>query len=132
MRTLYITGWCVNRRGKDIRGIRARIGRQKFFGNYGIQRKDVAAALGPIAVERSGFAIAVPLPVGKSQVVTEVQEADGVWRVIAIRDAFGALTKTRRLQSIRSILFQTPERTHGSNSGSIVRRSGRRRPGIFA
>ena len=91
--TLYITGWCVNRRGKDIRGIRARIGRQKFFGNYGIQRKDVAAALGPIVVERSGFAIAIRLPVGKSQVVIEVQEADGVWRVIAIREVFGARNK---------------------------------------
>src|SRR5919197_853175 len=74
VRTLYITGWCVNRRGKGIRAIRARIGRQKFFGNYGIQRKDVAATLGPIAVERSGFAIAVPLPVGRSQVMIEVRE----------------------------------------------------------
>jgi glycosyltransferase involved in cell wall biosynthesis len=93
VRTLYITGWCVNRRGKDIRGIRARIGRRKFFGNYGIQRKDVAAALGPIVVERSGFAIAVRLPLGNSQVVIEVQEADGLWRVIAIRHAFGARNK---------------------------------------
>jgi glycosyltransferase involved in cell wall biosynthesis len=93
VRTLYITGWCVNRGGKVIRGIRARIGRRKFFGNYGIQRKDVAAALGPIAVERSGFAIAVPLPIGKSQVITEVQESDSVWRAIAIRNAFGAPNK---------------------------------------
>ena len=93
VRTLYITGWCVNRCGKDIRGIRARIGRRKFFGNYGIQRKDVAAALGPIAVERIGFAIAVSLPLGKSQVITEVQEADGVWRTIASRHAFGAPDK---------------------------------------
>jgi glycosyltransferase involved in cell wall biosynthesis len=93
VRTLYITGWCVNRRGKDLRGIRARIGRRKFLGNYGIQRKDVAAALGPIAVERIGFAIAVPLPLGKSQVVTEVQEADRMWRVIALREAFGAPDK---------------------------------------
>src|SRR5437867_10257618 len=79
VRTLYITGWCVNRRGKDIRGVRARIGRQNFFGNYGIRRKDVAAVLGPISVERIGFAIAVPLPSGKSQVVIEVQEASGMW-----------------------------------------------------
>ena len=93
VRTLYITGWCVNRCGKDIRGIRARIGRRKFFGNYGIQRKDVAAALGSIAVKRIGFAIAVPLPLGKSQVMTEVQEADGVWRAIASRYAFGAPDK---------------------------------------
>lgn len=91
-RTLYITGWCLNRHGKEIRNIRARIGRQKFFGNYGIRRKDVATALG-ITKTRIGFAIAVPLPPGKSQIVTEVQETDGVWRAIAIRDAFGARNK---------------------------------------
>src|SRR3954469_685385 len=72
--TLYITGWCVHRRGREIRNIRARIGRRKFFGNYGIQRKDVAAALRSTATDKIGFAIAVPLPVGKSQVITEVQD----------------------------------------------------------
>jgi GT2 family glycosyltransferase len=83
-RTLYITGWCVNRYGKKIRSIRVRRGRQKFLGNYGIKRKDVGAAF-----ERIGFAIAVPLPRGKSQVITEVQESDGVWRAISIRTVFG-------------------------------------------
>ena len=82
--TLYITGWCVSRHGKKIRSIRVRRGRQKFLGNYGIERKDVGAAL-----ERIGFAIAVPLPRGKSQVITEVQESDGVWRAISIRTVFG-------------------------------------------
>ncbi|HEY2680422.1 MAG TPA: glycosyltransferase family 2 protein [Candidatus Udaeobacter sp.] len=82
--TLYITGWCVSRHGKEIRSIRARRGRQKFLGNYGIERKDVGAAF-----ERIGFAIAVPLPRGKSQVITEVQESDGVWRAISSRAVFG-------------------------------------------
>jgi GT2 family glycosyltransferase len=82
--TLYITGWCVSRNGKKIRSIRVRRGRQKFLGNYGIERKDVGAAL-----ERIGFAIAVPLPGGKSHVITEVQEADGVWRAISSRAVFG-------------------------------------------
>ena len=90
VQTLYVTGWCLSRHGKEIRNIRARIGRQKFFGNYGILRKDVAAALGITAAERIGFAIAVRLPAGKSQVVTEVEEADGMWRAIAIRDVFGS------------------------------------------
>ena len=84
-RTLYIAGWCVSRHGKRIRSIRARRGRQKFFGNYGIERKDVGAAS-----ERIGFAIAVPLPRGKSQVIVEVQEADGVWRAISSRAVSGA------------------------------------------
>jgi glycosyltransferase involved in cell wall biosynthesis len=83
-RTLYITGWCVSRHGEKIRSIRARRGRQKILGNYGIERKDVGAKL-----ERIGFAIAVPLPRGKSQVTIEVQESDGVWRVISSRSVLG-------------------------------------------
>src|SRR5690242_13546255 len=89
-RTLYITGWCVNRGGKEIRAIRARIGRRKFSGNYGVRRKDVVTTLGPTASERSGFAIAVPLPVGKSQIGTSGLETDGVGRTIAIQDVVGA------------------------------------------
>ena len=84
-RTLYIAGWCVSRHGKRIRSIRARRGRQQFLGNYGIERKDVGAAS-----ERIGFAIAVPLPRGKSHVIVEVQESDGVWRAISSRAVFGA------------------------------------------
>ena len=72
----------MSRYGKKIRSIRARRGRQKFLGNYGIERKDVGAAF-----ERIGFAIAVPLPRGKSQVIIEVQESDGVWRAISSRDS---------------------------------------------
>ncbi len=86
-RTLYITGWCVSRCGKKIRSIRARRGHQKFLGNYGIERKDVGTAF-----ERVGFAIAVPLPRGKSHVITEVQESDGLWRAISSRPVFGVPT----------------------------------------
>jgi GT2 family glycosyltransferase len=84
VRTLYISGWCVTACGKQIRAIRARIGRRKFLGNYGIERKDVGAVS-----ERVGFAIAVPLPRGKSHVTIEVQESDGVWRAISSRAVFG-------------------------------------------
>src|SRR6266576_3720236 len=85
MRTLYVTGWCVSREGKEIRAMRARLGRQEFAANYGIERKDVGAA-----VQRIGFAIAIPLPAGKSQVFIEVQEADCVWRAISTQAVFGA------------------------------------------
>jgi GT2 family glycosyltransferase len=84
VRTLYISGWCVSACGKQIRAIRAGIGRRKFLGNYGIERKDVGAAS-----ERVGFAIAVPLPRGKSHVTIEVQESGGVWRAISSRAVFG-------------------------------------------
>ena len=84
MRTLYIAGWCVTASGKQIRAIRARIGRRKFLGNYGIERKDVGAVS-----ERVGFAIAVPLPRGKSHVTIEVQESDDLWRAISSRAVLG-------------------------------------------
>ncbi|HEX5491930.1 MAG TPA: glycosyltransferase family 2 protein [Candidatus Udaeobacter sp.] len=84
-KTLYVTGWCVSQRGKKIRSVRARRGRQKFLGNYGIERKDVGAAS-----ERIGFAIAVPLPRRKSHVIIEVQESDDVWRKICSRAVVGA------------------------------------------
>ena len=84
-RTLYIAGWCVNRHGKKICSIRARRGRRQFLGNYGIERKDVGAAS-----HRVGFAIAVPLPRGRSEVIVEVQEPDGIWRAISSRTVVGA------------------------------------------
>ena len=87
--TLYVTGWCVSARGKNIFAMRARIGRRKFLGSYGIERKDVGATLGKKPAERIGFAIAVPLPRGKSQVTIEVQEWDGVWRPISTHEVFG-------------------------------------------
>jgi glycosyltransferase involved in cell wall biosynthesis len=83
-RTLYVTGWCVSRYGREIRAIRARVGRRTFLGNYGAQRKDVGAAL-----EQIGFAVAVSLPRGRSQVVIEIQENDGIWRAISTRTVFG-------------------------------------------
>jgi len=87
--TLYVTGWCVSARGRNIWAMRARIRRRTFLGNYGIERKDVGATLGKKPAERIGFAIAVPLPKGKSQVTIEVQEWDGVWRSISNHAVFG-------------------------------------------
>jgi len=45
------------------------------------------------ATQRIGFAIAVPLPTGKSQVHIDVQEADAVWRPISTRTVFGVLDR---------------------------------------
>lgn len=89
-RTLYATGWCVSRCGKEIRALRARIGRRNFLGNYGIERKDVGATFGTTPAARIGFAVAVPLPKGRSQLIIEVQESDGVWRAVSTRTVFGA------------------------------------------
>lgn len=81
VRTLYISGWCLDRTGGRIDGIRARIGRREFPGNYGFERKDLAAIYGQNRVfTRSGFAIAVPLRPGKSLVFLECKHPGGEWR----------------------------------------------------
>ncbi|MGI8430870.1 MAG: glycosyltransferase family 2 protein [Chthoniobacterales bacterium] len=90
--TLYLQGWCLPRKeGARIHEIRARIGRRVFPGNYGSERKDVACAhdLGPGA-ERVGFAVAVPLPAGPSDVLVEIRDGPGTWQPIDCRSWIGA------------------------------------------
>jgi glycosyltransferase involved in cell wall biosynthesis len=81
VRTLYISGWCIDRKGERIEGIRARIGHRKFPGNYGFERKDVGAIHGESpAFTQSGFTIAVPLRPGKSLLAIECKQAGTGWR----------------------------------------------------
>lgn len=77
---LYIIGWCVDRRGGWIQGIRARIGSRKFEGKFGISRTDIPQMHPDLpAAARSGFALAVPLPKGSSKIFLELKSADRQW-----------------------------------------------------
>lgn len=77
---LYIIGWCVDRRGGWIQGIRARIGSRKFEGKFGIPRTDIPQMHPDLpAAARSGFALAVPLPGGSSEIFLELKSADRQW-----------------------------------------------------
>ncbi len=87
--TLYAVGFCVPRGVRQVRAIRGRIGRRRFAGNYGIRRPDVAAVHGDGLV-RSGFALAVPLPRGKSRLTIEVQDDAGAWWLLAEHEVLGA------------------------------------------
>ena len=90
-RTLYISGWCVDRRGEQIDGIRARIGGRVFPGNYGFERKDLGVIYEKKnAFTRSGFAIAVPLRPGKSRLTLECKEPGGRWRPFFQQEVAGA------------------------------------------
>ncbi len=100
VRTLYLVGWCATRSGECVRAIRGRIGRRKFSGNYGIMRPDVAASHGPAAV-RSGFALAVPLPPGKSRLTIEAQDMTGPWRPIASHEVIGAPNDEESPQDVK-------------------------------
>jgi len=79
---LHIIGWCVDRRGGWIHGIRARIGSRKFEGKYGIPRTDIPLMHPNLpAAARSGFALAVPLPRGKSEIFLELKSTDRQWHL---------------------------------------------------
>src|SRR5204863_25483 len=79
-RTLHVSGWCVDRSGKPIESIRARIGRQEFPGNYGITRPDIALAFEqhPGAL-RSGFSLDVVVPRLPTTLILEAGDAQGRW-----------------------------------------------------
>lgn len=78
---LYIIGWCVDRRGGWIQGIRARLGSRTFEGKFGIPRTDIPQMHPDLpAAARSGFALAVPLPAGGSTILLEAKSADRQWQ----------------------------------------------------
>ncbi len=91
MRELCIEGWCIDRTGSWIHGIRAVIGRRTFTGTYGINRPDVAALFGDNdAARRSGLAIAAEVPPGMCLVELQARSVDGVWRPVFSREVCGA------------------------------------------
>ncbi len=89
VRTLYLVGFCLPRGHRKVRALRGRIGWRKFPGNYGISRPDVAAAHGADSM-RSGFALAVPLPAGKSRLTIEIEDETGAWRPVASHEVLGS------------------------------------------
>lgn len=77
---LVIRGWCFASRGRQIAGIRAKIGRKGRLGRYGLERVDVAARYSKLAGARtSGFVIEVPVPNGVSSLRLEAIEQGSDW-----------------------------------------------------
>jgi len=89
-RRLHIAGWCVDRSGAWIHGIRALIGGKVVNGMCGIERPDVADAFPAItAARRSGFGLTVQLPPGRSLIALQVRSVDGVWQQFFSREITG-------------------------------------------
>ena len=82
-RHLHVSGWCIDRLGGEIQAIRARIGARKMFpAHYGAMRPDVAIAAGSNAALRSGFALDVVVPSGRSTLVLEARNTAGEWEQV--------------------------------------------------
>ena len=78
---MLIKGWCFSRSGKQIAGIRAKIGNKARLARYGLERRDVANSFrGYAAARQSGFTVEVKVPPGTTTVQLEVIEQGSDWK----------------------------------------------------
>ena len=78
---LLIKGWCFSRSGKQIAGVRAKIGSKGRLARYGLERPDLARSLRDFPVARySGFTIEIRVPPGTSTVRLEAIEQGSDWQ----------------------------------------------------
>jgi GT2 family glycosyltransferase len=78
---LLIKGFCYSRSGKQIAGVRAKIGSKGRLARYGLERPEFARSLrdSPLA-RHSGFTIEIHVPSGTSTVRLEAIEQGSDWQ----------------------------------------------------
>ncbi|CAN5448379.1 N/A [soil metagenome] len=77
---VLVRGWCVSRSGREIAGIRGKIGKKGRIGRYGIERDDVDPPRELRHVPtRCGFTIEMPVPAGVSMLRLEAIVQGGEW-----------------------------------------------------
>jgi GT2 family glycosyltransferase len=78
---LLIRGWCCSRTGRELAGIRVKIGRKSRFARYGLSRGDALKENAHLpAAAHSGFSVEIRVPRGKSRVQLEAIEQGGTWQ----------------------------------------------------
>ena len=79
---LLIKGWCFSKSGREIVGVRAKIGRKGRLARYGLERPELARSHPnrPLALE-SGFTIELPVPPGTCTVRLEAIEPGSDWEL---------------------------------------------------
>jgi GT2 family glycosyltransferase len=78
---LLIKGWCFSRSGREIAGVRAKIGSKGRVARYGLERLDVAGSFGDWPLARQcGFTIELRVPPGRSTVRLEMIEQGSDWQ----------------------------------------------------
>jgi hypothetical protein len=78
---LLIKGWCFSQSGRQIAGVRAKVGNKTKLARYGFERRDIAMSFreNPMAV-RSGFTVEIKVPTGRSMVTLETIEQGSDWQ----------------------------------------------------
>jgi GT2 family glycosyltransferase len=78
---LLVKGWCFSRSGRQLAGVRARIGKKARLARYGLERQDVANSFpGNTAARYSGFTVELKVPKGTSTVQLEAIEQGADWQ----------------------------------------------------
>ena len=78
---LFIKGWCFSRSGKQIVGVRAKVGSKGRHARYGLERPDLARSQREFPLARSsGFTVEVRVPPGRSTVRLEAIEQGSDWQ----------------------------------------------------
>jgi len=78
---LFLKGWCFSRSGREIAGVRAKVGRKARLARYGLERADLAFTIRDFPLARhSGFTVEVHVPPGISIVRLEAIEQGSDWQ----------------------------------------------------
>lgn len=78
---VLIKGWCFSRSGREIAGVRAKIGRKARLARYGLERLNVAEMFPDHpAARQSGFTVELQVPAGVSVVQLEAIELGSQWQ----------------------------------------------------
>jgi GT2 family glycosyltransferase len=103
---LLVKGWCFSRSGRQIAGIRAKVGRKAHLARYGLPRPDVAASFRAYPeAQLSGFTIELKFPPGTTTIQLEAIEQGAEWE---------AFFKVEVRRESRSGEPDTEETTHSS------------------
>jgi GT2 family glycosyltransferase len=78
---ILIKGWCFSRSGRQIAGIRAKIGSKARLARYGLERLDVSGSFPEYAeAEYCGFTVELKVPAGVSTIRLELIEQGSDWQ----------------------------------------------------
>lgn len=77
---LLVKGWCFSRAGRQLAGVRARLGRKTKLARYGLARPDVSASFREYPEARQcGFTVELKIPLGTTAVQLEAIEHGSDW-----------------------------------------------------
>jgi GT2 family glycosyltransferase len=78
---ILIKGWCFSRSGRQIAGIRAKVGSKARLARYGLERPEVSDSFPEYAEARQcGFTVELKVPAGISTVSLEMIEQGSDWQ----------------------------------------------------